>query len=266
MPVVFVACYISRMNLVAEIPDIAVFLGLPTEELAAVVLRVANSNQQASGLIHPQAVRQQVRGDHLHGGYSTRIDEAELAFDEAWAWLKVQGILISPTDPNGNNGWVQLSRRGRTLLDATAFRNYAAGVGFRQSFLHATIAEDVWFDLARGDHETAVFKSFRAVEIAVREAGAFKAKDIGADLMKDAFKPGAGPLTDLALPISEQEAMAAMFVAAIKYFKNPHSHRLSPIEEQKAAQEMVTFASHLLRIVDDRRADAKNRIAAITKP
>ena len=145
-------------------------------------------------------------------------------------------------------------------------RNYAAGVGFRESFLHATIAEDVWFDLARGDHETAVFKSFRAVEIAVRDAGGFKAKDIGADLMKDAFKPAVGPLTDTTLPISEQEAMAAMFVAAIKYFKNPHSHRHSPIEEQKAAQEMVTFASHLLRIVDDRRANAKAKITTNTQP
>lgn len=250
------------MNLATEIPDVTVFLGLPTEELAAVVLRVANANRQMSGLMHPQSIRQQLRENNQGSGYSAQIDEAELAFDEAWSWLKVQGILISPTDQNGNNGWVQLSRRGRSLLEATAFRNYAAGVGFRQSFLHATISEDVWFDLARGDHETAVFKSFRAVEIAVRDAGEFGPTDIGADLMKEAFKPRVGRLTDKSLPIPEQEAMAALFVAAMKYFKNPHSHRHSPIEEQKAAQEMVTFASHLLRIIDNRREDAKARIAA----
>lgn len=253
------------MNLVVEIPDITVFLGLPPEELAAVVLRVAYANRQASGLVHPQAVRQQLRGTSDHAGFSSNIDEAELAFDEAWSWLIVQGILISPADINGNSGWVRLSRRGQTILDANAFRSYAAGVGFRQSFLHPIIAEDVWFDLARGDHETAVFKSFRAVEIAVRDAGGFKAKDIGADLMKDAFKPVVGPLTDTTMPISEQEAMAALFTAAIKYFKNPHSHRYSPIEERKAAQEIATFASHLLRIVDERGANAKTRIASKTK-
>lgn len=244
------------MNLVTEIPDIAVFLGLAPEELAAVVLKVANDHRQHSGLVHPQSIRQQLRGDHNQPGYGSRTEEAELAFDEAWAWLKVQGILISPSDINGNSGHVQFSRRAQKLLDATAFRNYAAGVGFRQSFLHSTIAENVWLDLVRGDHETAVFKSFRAVEIAVREAGGFAATEIGAELMAKAFKVKVGPLTDAKLPISEQEAMAAMFVAAIKYFKNPHSHRHSPIEEQKAAQEMVTFASHLLRIVDERRPKA----------
>ena len=100
-------------------------------------------------------------------------------------------------------------------------------------------------------HE-AVFRRPVGLHQHIRPGG-FAATEIGAELMAKAFKVVVGPLADTMLPIPEQEAMAAMFVAAIKYFKNPHSHRHSPIEEQKAAQEMVTFASHLLRIVDQRR-------------
>ena len=78
--------------------------------------------------------------------------------------------------------------------------------------------------------------------------------------MDKAFNPHTGPLTDTSLPVPEREGLAALFVSAIKYFKNPHSHRRPLIDEQKAAQEMVTFASHLLRIVDERRAESMTRV------
>ena len=71
------------MNLIAEIPDIEVFLSLQPEELAAVVLMVAHENRQQSGLMHPQSCRSQIQGDSSRPGYASRVAEAELAFDEA---------------------------------------------------------------------------------------------------------------------------------------------------------------------------------------
>jgi class 3 adenylate cyclase len=71
--------------------------------------------------------------------------------------------------------------------------------------LHLSIADKVWLDLMRGDLADAVFSSFRAVEEAVREAGGCGDAVIGVDLMRRAFDPKGGPLTDL----SQEEGGAA---------------------------------------------------------
>lgn len=119
--------------------------------------------------------------------------------------------------------------------------------------MHPSIADEVWLDIVRGDLETAVFKAFRAVEVAVREAGHFADMDIGTALMRKAFDKMTGPLSNLQQPEAEREALAHLFAGAIGSYKNPHSHRTVSISDATEAQEMVILASHLLRIVDSRR-------------
>lgn len=238
-------------TLLAEIPDVDMFLGMPPEELAGVVLRVASKNLQQSGHVHLIALKEKIRGDQNFPGYERRIEEAELAFDEAWSWLVVQGLLIHPTDAI-NSGYVRLSRRAKTLLEATAFRNYANGVGFRQAFLHPKIAEEVWFDLSKGDYGMAVFRAFRAVEIELRERGKYDDADYGLALVRKAFHVHTGTLIDKNAMVSEREAELALFCGAMGIFKNPASHRNPSIESQRQAQEQVVLASLLLRILDRR--------------
>ena len=99
--------------------------------------------------------------------------------------------------------------------------------------LQPRIAQTVWATFLRGDYDTAVFQAFKEVEVAVREAGRFSDLDLGTDLMRKAFAPGDGPLSDpTALP-GEQEALSHLFAGAIGSYKNPHSHRnvsIVPIE------------------------------------
>jgi uncharacterized protein (TIGR02391 family) len=146
-----------------------------------------------------------------------------------------------------------LSRRARTVMANNTFKTYARSVAFPKALLHPSIADEVWLDIIRGDLETAVFKSFRAVEIAVREAGNFSDTDIGTPLMRKAFDKTTGPLSDQQQPEAEREALAHLFAGAIGSYKNPHSHRTVTINDATEAQEMVILASHLLRIVDSRR-------------
>ena len=148
---------------------------------------------------------------------------------------------------------MRVSRKGQRLLTDVAFKAYASAAAFPKGMLHATIAEEVWLDLARGDFPTAVFKDFRAVEISVRAAAGLTNADYGTDLMRKAFDPKKGPLTMLDQPEGEREALAHLFAGAIGSYKNPHSHRAVEIDDASEAQEMVVLASHLLRIVESRK-------------
>lgn len=241
-------------TLTSLISDVDVLVALAPEELAEVVLRLAHERLQ-NNPVHLQSIASDIHGTPgTTDGYpQNRKRDAELALAEAWNWLSVQGLLIPQPGTNGNSGWMFLSRRARTVMANNTFKTYARSVAFPKALLHPSIADEVWLDIIRGDLETAVFKSFRAVEIAVREAGNFSDTDIGTPLMRKAFDKTTGPLSDQQQPEAEREALAHLFAGAIGSYKNPHSHRTVTINDATEAQEMVILASHLLRIVDSRR-------------
>lgn len=241
-------------TLTSLIPDVGVLLALAPEELAEVVLQLAFEHRQ-NNLVHLQSIASQINGTHgANNGYpQNRGNDAELALAEAWNWLLVHGLLIPDPGINGTNGFVLLSRRGQKVLAGGSFKTYAHSVAFPKALLHPSIADEVWLDIVRGDIETAVFKAFRAVEIAVREVGKYSDTDIGTALIRKAFDKTTGPLSDQKQPEAEREALAHLFAGAIGSYKNPHSHRTVTISDATEAQEMVILASHLLRIVDSRR-------------
>jgi hypothetical protein len=71
-------------------------------------------------------------------------------------------------------------------------------------------------------------------------------------MMRRAFDPQSGPLTNPVITMAEREAQAALFAGAIGYAKNPHSHRNVGTVDPNEALELILFANHLLRIVSSR--------------
>jgi uncharacterized protein (TIGR02391 family) len=177
-------------------------------------------------------------------------NEIALVLAEGWAWLVRECLLIQDLG-DMNQGFV-LSRRGRLLAESGNFEQFRAERSLSREQLHPTIAERAYSDFIRSDYEGAVFKAMREVEIAVREAGDYPNALIGNGLMRTAFHPETGALRDAEAEDSERQAMSHLFAGAIGLYKNPSSHR--PVDlEASTAVEILTFASHLMRIVDERR-------------
>jgi uncharacterized protein (TIGR02391 family) len=100
-----------------------------------------------------------------------------------------------------------------------------------------------------GDYEEAVFAAFRAVEEDVRARSGAARGDLGVQLMRTAFNPAAGALTDLNAEAGEREAMSSLFAGAIGAFKNPISHRTVSYDDPVLAAEAVLLADLLLRLL-----------------
>lgn len=234
------------MTIYDIIPDAKALLSLEPEEVAGVIIEYLNKlpddsksalNKQNFGLPHTVAEYPQ----ELQASISQVLMEG-------WSWLEREGLIASR--PGDNGGWIFVTRRGKQINnkdELKAFRNTNLLPKF---LLHPQIARKIWSSFIRGEYDTAVFQAFKEVEVAVREKTGMADNIVGVDLMRKAFSPTDGKLTNHNYNRGESQALVDLFAGAIGSYKNPHSHRNIPMNDPIEATEMLILASHLLKIVE----------------
>jgi hypothetical protein len=79
------------------------------------------------------------------------------------------------------------------------------------------------------------------------------AEDRGYQLMRKAFDPKNGPLTDQSQVSGQRQAISDLFAGAIGLYKNPSSHR-SIIMTPTRAVEAIMLTSLLVNLIEDRQS------------
>jgi uncharacterized protein (TIGR02391 family) len=169
------------------------------------------------------------------------------AVAEAWQWLQTEGLLMAA--PDQPNGFFCLTRKGASIKNPADVDAYRHGNLLPAGILHPKLAEKVRPMFLRGDYAIAVQQAFIEIEIAVRTASGLSNDWVGVKLMREAFKPEDGKLTDKEAVTGERVAMMELFAGAIGHCKNPPSHRRVEMARISAAQ-LIAFGSYLLTQVE----------------
>jgi uncharacterized protein (TIGR02391 family) len=210
------------MNLTEAFANADDLLALEPEELAGHLL--AHLNVNAPGAPREKLIRTDLFHDpRLSGAWAAQSTACHYALMEAWSVLEREA-LIAPHP--GNDLVYFVTRRGRKLKLASDFSSFRHARLFPKGAIHPIIEQSVYSLFLSGDYETAIFKAFKAVEVAVKSGSpTLDPKHYGVDLMRAAFNPTTGPLTDPQEPVAEREALLNLFAGAMGRFKNPPSHR-----------------------------------------
>lgn len=238
------------MSLEKFFPPVEICLSLEPEELAVPLLKCL-MNTADTGLNLGNFVRSE--DFDRYGG--EKADDVRRLVTESWIWLERE-LMIAPNF-RLSPGWIYVTKRGKELAAEDDIQKYIRSSTISSQSLDPILANKVYPLFIRGDYDTAVFQAFKEVEVRVRARACLSEEDFGVSLMRKAFDPDGGPLTDPTRVKTEREATAHLFAGSIGLFKNPSSHRDIDWDDPSECAELIYVANQLIRIAE-RHSAIKN--------
>lgn len=119
-----------------------------------------------------------------------------------------------------------------------------------ETYVHPLIVKKSFSLLNTGQFESAVLQAFKTIETRIREKINATAEEYGIRLIRKAFHPENGPLTNHKLPKAECEAFCNYIAGAFGFYKNPCSHRDIELDFSSAFDRIVV-ASDLLKAIEN---------------
>ena len=125
-----------------------------------------------------------------------------------------------------------------------------------ETYVHPLIVKKSFSLLNAGQFESAVLQAFKTIETRIREKINASEEQYGIKLIRKAFHPESGPLTDPKLPKAEREAFCNYIAGAYGFYKNPCSHRDIELDFLTAFDRIVV-ASDLLKTIENAKVNKR---------
>jgi uncharacterized protein (TIGR02391 family) len=125
-----------------------------------------------------------------------------------------------------------------------------------ETFVHPIIVKKCFSLLNNKEYESAILQAFKAIETTIRKKIKAPSDLFGERLLKAAFNPENGILTNFKLPKSERFAFCNYIIGAFSYYRNPSSHRDVDLDFITAFDKIVV-ASDLLKAVEESEINTK---------
>ena len=249
-------CVMPSIHQIVPNPEMLLSLEIP--EVAFVLLQHLAANNDGCSRARP-AFLGNIFSDTTHPANGYIVADPQAArFREpitehllaAWQWLLKEGLLLPL--PSNTAGWAFVGARGHAAVAKEVFDRFRRAALLPQSTLHSSISATALSAFLRGEHDIAIFASFRAVEDTVRRVSGFPNQLVGSALMRKAFDPSSGPLRDGSAVASEQQAVSDVYAGSMGLFKNPTSHRLNAFDSAEQTVSLVLFANYLINLAEER--------------
>jgi uncharacterized protein (TIGR02391 family) len=242
------------MTIKRYFPAASTLLDAPLFDVAGVMLELLVNAPQHQSMISANIIN----------GWADEYSQHERAqalrtICEAWAYLENNGLIVEERTRGGAPESVFVTREGQKVKSRVGLLNHANRQLLPVALLRGDLSEIVLPLFLGGHYEPAVAAAFKQVEVFVRELIGAPDDLVGKDLMRAAFKPQSGPLTDVEAVTSEQEGLAHLFAGAMQYYKNPFSHRNVGISQAVHAASLILTANELMAVAQTRHFLAQQR-------
>lgn len=228
-------------------PSAETILDMEPEELAPLVLKFLNESGSQKLNMHNFSLGTDTDFITWAGEDPRRQNEILQRLIVSWRWLERE-MFVAPSPDEGGE-WRFITRKGEKALQEEDFMTYVKDSLLPSKNLHPILARKVKPLFLRGDYDTAIFQAFKIIEVEVRKKGGYTNSDYGVDLMRKAFHPQTGSLTNAKSEQSEKQAMSDLFAGAIGLFKNPVSHRFIENVSPEDVADLIRFTNFLLTML-----------------